>query len=99
MTMTKEEYAEYRKSWQWQMKRNFIWVRAKGQCERCKKQPMQDVHHITYIHVGDEHLDELLGVCRECHEDLHEIDKIEKDWTEERKVELSWEPDGAADDT
>jgi hypothetical protein len=32
---------------------------------------MKDVHHLSYAHLGAEPLDELLGLCGDCHVARH----------------------------
>ena len=65
--------ANYLKSPQWQRLRGQVWKRAVGVCERCGTAPIVDTHHKTYERSGNELLDDLLGVCRMCHETIHGI--------------------------
>lgn len=63
-------YSEYLKSSAWQSKRQQIFRRSGGRCEDCGA-PAVQVHHLSYEHVGNELLDELMAVCLDCHEQYH----------------------------
>lgn len=65
-------YADYLKSRQWADKRDRVLRRANFHCEGCGCRPAVDVHHLTYEHVTQEFLFELVALCRECHERIHE---------------------------
>jgi len=67
-----ELYADYLKSQQWADKRDRVLRRANYHCEGCAQRPATDVHHLTYEHVTQEFLFELVALCRECHERAHE---------------------------
>lgn len=64
-------YRGYLKTAAWRQKRAEVIRRAAGVCERCRRWPVANVHHLTYERLGDEPLSDLLGVCRRCHEELH----------------------------
>ena len=71
--MNKQEYAEYLESDRWKALRAKVRRRARGWCERCKVGERADVHHTSYGRVGtDWEIDDLIAVCRECHEFLHD---------------------------
>ena len=38
----------------------------------CRKKPATQVHHLTYKRVGREMLFDLVAVCADCHEVVHE---------------------------
>lgn len=65
-------YQEYLQSPGWHRKRAAVLKRARGTCEGCLTRPAVEVHHLTYEHVGDELLFELVAVCEECHAKIHE---------------------------
>lgn len=73
--MSKEErrirYKEYILSDAWRAKRRQVIARAGGVCERCKKAPVQEVHHLTYDRFGAELLTDLAGLCQPCHRSEH----------------------------
>jgi hypothetical protein len=60
-------YYQYLASRAWGVLRRQVRERAKGLCERCKTRPMKETHHLNYRHLGNEPLEDLLGVCRGCH--------------------------------
>jgi hypothetical protein len=64
-------YNEYLKTPIWLKKRGLVLERAKGVCEGCGDKSAEEVHHLTYCHMGDEFLFELVAVCKACHERLH----------------------------
>jgi len=66
-------YAEYLKSDEWKQKRALVLARCADICEGCRKKRAIIVHHKTYINVGREFLFELVGLCKECHDSLHDL--------------------------
>ena len=66
-----DSYKDYLDSDEWKKLRTRVRRRARGWCERCKVGPRADIHHLTYERLGNERLDDLVAVCRECHEYLH----------------------------
>ena len=66
-----EGYNEYLRSEKWIKKRNAVLKRCHQVCEGCGKEEATQVHHLTYAHVYDEFLFELVGVCNDCHVKLH----------------------------
>lgn len=65
-------YQAYLKSPEWKDRRERVMKRCGGICEGCGDNCAVHVHHQTYRHFGNEFLFELLGLCEECHERLHE---------------------------
>jgi hypothetical protein len=65
-------YNFYLKSDAWKLKRRKVRDRCGGVCEGCRDHPVTQVHHLTYEHVGNELLYELVGLCDACHERAHE---------------------------
>lgn len=64
-------YRRYLASADWQSVRERVFRRAFVTCEGCWEARATEVHHLTYAHVGDELLFELVAICRPCHERLH----------------------------
>jgi 5-methylcytosine-specific restriction endonuclease McrA len=64
-------YKKYLKSPEWMAKREKIILRAQGVCEGCREAKAVHVHHLSYDHMGNEFLFELVAVCTPCHERLH----------------------------
>lgn len=66
-----DSYDDYLKSDAWASKRAKVMARAHGICEGCGDAVPREVHHLTYQHVGNEFLFELVALCHECHERIH----------------------------
>lgn len=73
----REYYDAYIKSERWANKRAMVLKRCSQTCEGCGVRPATQVHHLTYEHLGDELLFELVGLCRDCHERVHGIENEE----------------------
>ena len=43
-------------------------------CKLCGSAINLCVHHLTYDHLGNENMDELVTLCKTCHNKLHEKD-------------------------
>lgn len=67
----REKYEAYLCSPEWGRLRAAVHERAGGVCERCYIAPIYAVHHLTYIRKYNERLEDLQGVCFECHEFIH----------------------------
>jgi len=61
-------YKRYLASREWALLKERIRMRSDGWCERCHAGPHEDTHHLTYERIGHEKDEDLLGVCRACHE-------------------------------
>ena len=64
-------YNEYLNSEAWNIRRRKVWKRCGGICEGCGELPVTEVHHLTYTHIGNELLYELVGLCDTCHGAVH----------------------------
>lgn len=73
-------YEQYLQSDIWKAKRHIVLMRCHGICEGCAKHGATQVHHLRYPHdclpgssewIQREKLFHLVGVCDQCHEDLH----------------------------
>lgn len=62
-----KEYYRYLASPEWALKRAEVIRRAGGICERCHKNSVREIHHLTYENFGREPLCDLLGLCPPCH--------------------------------
>jgi 5-methylcytosine-specific restriction endonuclease McrA len=69
-TMEKSEYHKYLASREWALLKEQVKQRSKGKCERCKASPHDATHHLTYERIGNEKLEDLVGVCEDCHKFL-----------------------------
>ncbi|MEP7348865.1 MAG: hypothetical protein ABI668_02810 [Sphingorhabdus sp.] len=70
------EYAAYLSSPAWKAKRQKVLVRANGRCEGCGENSATQVHHLTYQHIYNGFLWELVAICDGCHDRVHE-DSVE----------------------
>lgn len=66
-----EWYNGYLISDEWKARRALVMKRAEGWCEGCREQSATMVHHLSYAHVGDEFLWELVAICSGCHDRAH----------------------------
>jgi len=74
-------YQEYLFSSQWKEKARQVLTRDDGQCKAilsgCLRSANQ-VHHLSYQHVGNEPLFELISVCSACHDKITTMDRDRK---------------------
>ncbi len=66
-----EKYNAYLATEEWAERRRRVIDRCGGTCEGCRNRPVEHVHHLTYDHVGNELLFELVGLCLRCHRVAH----------------------------
>ena len=69
---TKEDKKEYMTSFGWRMKREAVLRRDNSCCQSCGATERLEVHHITYKRLGNEDLGDLIVVCRNCHQKIHD---------------------------
>jgi len=69
-----ETYSEYLKSPKWGRKRALV-IDRDMTCQACLVAPAEQVHHLTYAHVFNEPLFELVGICKRCHDKITEMDR------------------------
>lgn len=82
MPITREQYADYLRSEEWAARRTKVMQRAGGICEGCRDRPAEEVHHLTYEHVTQEFLFELVAMCGDCHARFHgELARPRVSWT------------------
>ena len=68
-------YNSYLKSAHWiKMRKDKIkWHDGKAKCAVCGKESSNvQLHHISYKHLGNERPSDLVVLCAECHEKVHE---------------------------
>lgn len=68
----RESYRVYLGSSEWKRRRDLVMKRCNAVCEGCGSAPAVEVHHLTYEHVQNEFLWELVGLCKACHDRVHE---------------------------
>lgn len=72
-------YTEYIRSSAWQVLRSQALTRDHSVCQVCKNAEATQVHHLTYVRLGHESLEDLLSVCRSCHQKFTKLTKHRKD--------------------
>lgn len=68
------DYKEYIKSEEWKHKRKEVLERDKFKCRLCGAKGTEynlHVHHNSYNNLGNEPLEDLITLCKECHEIYH----------------------------
>lgn len=68
---TRDEYNQYLKSDHWLLVKLATLIRANFQCESCGRQAHLEVHHKTYARRNEETPEDVMVLCRRCHEDRH----------------------------
>ena len=64
-------YRKYLKSDEWaQLKIDLFNYRGKS-CEKCGNKKRLEVHHLTYKNVFNEEPEDLIILCRKCHQKEH----------------------------
>lgn len=69
------EYTKYLTTDKWFQKRKAVLKRDKFLCQSCLLRTATQVHHLTYDHVFNEPLFDLVSVCEECHETITNLDR------------------------
>jgi len=64
-------YHWYLRTTFWQERRQHVFKRNNYVCERCNQRRATDIHHKTYARVFNEHLTDLMALCRQCHATIH----------------------------
>jgi hypothetical protein len=68
-----QKYHDYLLTPKWQAKRIAVLKRDGFICRGCLTAEATQAHHLTYDHVFDELLFELIAVCVPCHERAHQV--------------------------
>lgn len=72
-----EQYQLYLQSTDWAAKRELVLLRDNFTCKAvlpgCERTATQ-AHHLTYQHIFNEPLFDLVAVCRHCHRSLHDLE-------------------------
>jgi 5-methylcytosine-specific restriction endonuclease McrA len=71
-------YNAYLQTPEWKRKSVLVLKRDKHRCQGCLNAPATQAHHLTYEHVGEEFLFELVAVCDACHKRLHDDDDTDE---------------------
>lgn len=72
-------YPEYLKTEHWQEKRKEARERANERCQVCNATTTLNVHHRTYVRRGYEEPEDLIVLCKGCHQLFHDNGKLERE--------------------
>lgn len=64
-------YGYYLETDHWKITREQALERANWECQRCGHQYKLHVHHKTYENLGNEQPEDLVVLCKSCHEEEH----------------------------
>ncbi|MBA2754805.1 MAG: HNH endonuclease [Chloroflexia bacterium] len=82
-------YRDYLNSYNWQQRRQFILQRDGHRCRQCGDAYRLEVHHLTYRRLGREHPNDLMTLCRPCHESVHQRIKQSRRWVKSSRQRWS----------
>ena len=71
----KQFHEAYLKTGKWAVLRIKALTRDDYTCQGCLEKKAVQVHHITYENIGNEFCFELISLCDDCHEKIHDSDK------------------------
>jgi len=74
-----ERYKIYLASNRWRRKREMVLSRDDHLCQSCYQARAEEVHHLTYKHVGLEPLFDLTSVCSSCHYVITKMDRAKRE--------------------
>ena len=64
---------QYLKSPEWKALKSKVLNRDNYTCQSCNTNGISlEVHHITYQNFGNENLSDLVSLCRNCHQSIHD---------------------------
>lgn len=58
---------EYYQTYEWFNRRSAVIERSNGRCERCGNSTVSHVVHTTWERLGEELLEDIVGLCQTCH--------------------------------
>jgi hypothetical protein len=75
----KISYAEYLNTEHWkELKIRKLYSNTKHSCYSCNSMDRLELHHRTYERIGHEWLNDLIWLCRTCHEATHAYERNHK---------------------
>ena len=66
-------YDQYLKSKEWSDIREPVLRKYNYQCAICYGTSILQVHHLTYKNIGHENMEDLICLCKSCHEKTHNL--------------------------
>ena len=73
---SRDTYVEHLMSDKWKQTKLTRLLIDNFKCQQCNKQITAETshcHHITYKNLGDEGMKDVVSVCTQCHNDIHEF--------------------------
>ena len=70
-----KEYLDYMNSPIWKELRDTVIERDDFRCTKCGHKENLQAHHLTYARLFDEKLEDLVTLCKLCHEEAHGVRK------------------------
>jgi len=67
-----ETYLDFLNSNFWKEKRKWILKAHNNMCNKCGSDKSLQIHHLNYFTVGNEGGDDVIVLCKSCHEKEHE---------------------------
>jgi len=71
-------YTEYMKSASWMVRRSEWWKGRRRQCSICRSKKRLHLHHVTYERLGFELDSDLVALCEDCHDGVHNLIRARK---------------------
>jgi hypothetical protein len=84
-------YHELLNTYDWSLRRLEIILRDSRQCTNCSSFQNLEVHHKVYVEnivPWNYHKDDLITLCRDCHQAIHDQENIPRITTEDYKIGL-----------
>lgn len=72
-------YKKYIQSDAWRIRCEMFYRTHHKICAACGNDRTIHLHHMTYAHLGEEHDADLVPLCRNCHDEYHEQNGVQKD--------------------
>lgn len=69
------QYSLYLQSDAWKHRRRLVLERDNNTCQACLSATAEEVHYLTYKHVFNEPLFDLVAVCKPCHDGITKMDR------------------------
>ena len=68
------KYHQYLLSDEWKKKRDLVVQRDQKKCTKCGSVKYLNVHHLRYDNIFNEPIEDLVTLCRDCHQVAHGIE-------------------------
>ena len=93
-----KQYDDYMRSDAWAKKRKERLELDDNHCVMCGRRnglrkdgvtPILQVHHIKYINLGNEPMEDLVSLCGACHRKIHRYYKRYRSWADRQQAEAA----------